>query len=66
MPTYDYVCVNCMHEYEYFHVNKEDTQQCPKCSSREAEKLPPKKTSFQLKGGGWYSGGYSTGKKGKR
>lgn len=58
MPTYDYKCTNCQHEYEYFHLNSQDPNSCPKCASKEAEKLPPKNTSFQLKGGGWYSTDY--------
>ena len=59
MPIYDYKCKACDKDYEYFHVNSEDKEAvCPHCGAKEAEKLPPKKTEFILKGKGWYRDGY--------
>lgn len=66
MPFYDYKCKNpeCGMEYEVFYTSikeAEDTEKeetCPKCSSKDKEKLPSKNTGFQLKGRGWYRDGY--------
>jgi putative FmdB family regulatory protein len=56
MPIYDYKCVKCEHEFEYFHQSSsDDTPECPECKTKtkEHEKQIPKQTSFILKGGGW-------------
>lgn len=58
MPYYSYKCKNCEHEFEEFYitmseVNEEEPKvQCPKCDSKEKERLITS-TSFQLKGRGW-------------
>lgn len=65
MPVYEWRCLNpdCKSpqgeqtNYEYFHINSQDVQRCPKCGSKDAEKLVSRGTSFDLKGGGWYQPG---------
>lgn len=47
--------------FEYFSVNSQDVPVCPQCGARgdDLEKQISTKTSFVLKGSGWYSkGGY--------
>jgi putative FmdB family regulatory protein len=64
MPLHGYKCQECEMEYEVFYtsqkaVEKEEPEEkCPKCDSTEKERLPPKGTSFDLKGRGWYKDGY--------
>ncbi len=37
MPTYDYVCDACKHEFELFQSIKEDPKkQCPSCGKRSS------------------------------
>src|SRR5579859_7435849 len=61
MPTYEYACSACGHEWE-------ETQRivdppidvCPKCSKGAAHRLISRGTGFILKGGGWYSDLYAS------
>jgi len=60
MPTYNYRCKNeeCKHEFQVVHKMSDSSPPCPKCSCEEVEKLISK-SSFVLKGSGWFnSGGY--------
>ncbi len=64
MPIYEYACGKCEHEFEVEQRMSDDPiKTCPKCRSRKVKKLISK-TSFVLKGGGWYSDLYSSAKKG--
>lgn len=57
MPLYEYRCQACGHETEVLQkVSDRPLRRCPKCSGK-FEKLISR-TSFQLKGGGWYAHGY--------
>ena len=64
MPIHDYKCTKCQHEFEVFYSSQsavereEPTETCPRCQSKEKERTPPTKTSFQLKGKGWFRDGY--------
>lgn len=60
MPTYDYACRACDHEFEFFKVRSDEPlpDKCPECQSDKIEKLISKKTTFILKGKGWFDGGY--------
>lgn len=66
MPTYEYECQNkeCKHQFEVFYTSiksaekEEPTETCPKCDSVKKKRLPPKGTSFVLKGKGWARDGY--------
>ncbi|NNL66386.1 MAG: zinc ribbon domain-containing protein [Myxococcales bacterium] len=64
MPIYDYQCQKCGHEFEKEQRIVEDPiKRCPACKSNQAKRLISK-TSFVLKGGGWYNDLYaSTGGK---
>jgi putative FmdB family regulatory protein len=58
MPIYEYRCRECGHQFETIQrVGARALRKCPECSGR-LEKLISR-TSFQLKGGGWYAQGYS-------
>ena len=64
MPIYEYRCGKCGHEFEREQRIVEDPiKKCPACRSLKAKRLISK-TSFVLKGGGWYSDLYSSAKPG--
>ena len=57
MPIYEYRCSICNHEFETIQkVGARALRKCPDCSGK-LEKLVSR-TSFQLKGGGWFDQGY--------
>lgn len=65
MPIYEYQCGKCGHEFEREQRIVEDPiKKCPKCRSLQAKRLISR-TSFVLKGGGWYNDLYSSPKPGK-
>ena len=54
MPTYEYACDKCDHEFEVEQrITDDPVKSCPKCRSRKVKRLISQ-TSFVLKGGGWY------------
>jgi putative FmdB family regulatory protein len=64
MPIYEYQCEKCEHEFEREQrITDPPVKTCPKCRSRRVKKLISR-TSFVLKGGGWYSDLYSSAKSG--
>ena len=69
MPIYEYECKACENVFEVQQRMTDDPlKACPECEG-EVKKLISA-SSFQLKGGGWYSDGYSgssngNGKNGK-
>jgi putative FmdB family regulatory protein len=64
MPIYEYTCSGCDQEFEADQrITEDPIQSCPHCSSKKVKRLISK-TSFHLKGGGWYSDLYSSSKKG--
>jgi len=64
MPIYEYECQACGHRFEEWQkMSDEPIKVCPKCKKRKVEKLISQ-TSFQLKGGGWYSDLYASSKPG--
>lgn len=59
MPIYEYRCSICNHEFESLQrVGARALTKCPECSGK-LEKLISR-TSFHLKGGGWFEQGYGT------
>ena len=59
MPIYEYECTDCGKVIEVIQkVNARAPGRCEKCSGKLKKKIS--RVSFQLKGGGWYSDGYST------
>ena len=60
MPIYDYACQKCGHEFEREQRIVDDpVKKCPACGALKAKRLISK-TSFVLKGGGWYNDLYSS------
>jgi putative FmdB family regulatory protein len=60
MPTYEYSCAKCGHEFEREQrITEEPIRRCPKGRSLKAKRMIST-TSFILKGGGWYSDLYSS------
>lgn len=54
MPTYEYRCVSCGHQFEAIHKMADDPlKTCPECNRDELERLVSA-AGFQLKGTGWY------------
>jgi len=65
MPIYEYECDKCGHGFEREQrMTDPPVKTCPKCRSRKVTKLISR-SSFVLKGGGWYADGY-TDAKGKK
>lgn len=57
MPIYEYECSSCCTVFEVFQrMTEGPVTVCPDCSG-PVKKLMSQ-SSFQLKGGGWYSDGY--------
>lgn len=64
MPTYDYQCEKCGHEFERVQrITEDPIKTCPECKSKKAKRLLSA-PNFILKGGGWYADGYGTAKGG--
>lgn len=60
MPIYEYECTECGDVIEVMQkVSARAPGRCKNCSGKLKKKISV--TSFQLKGGGWYSDGYSEG-----
>jgi len=65
MPIYEYQCEKCEHEFEREQrITDDPVKTCPECRKRRVKRLISR-TSFVLKGGGWYSDLYSSQKPGK-
>ena len=59
MPIYEYECGKCGHQFEREQrMADPPIKTCPECKSRKVSKLISR-SSFVLKGGGWYADGYS-------
>jgi putative FmdB family regulatory protein len=60
MPVYEYICKGCDHEFEREQrISDSPIRKCPACGAMKAKRLISR-TSFVLKGGGWYSDLYSS------
>jgi len=60
MPTYQYKCKQCDHEFEVKQRMTDDPlSQCPECGKTTLKKIINNQGGFQLKGSGWFkTGGY--------
>lgn len=65
MPTYDYVCETCAHEWSEDHrITDPPRRTCPRaeCGAETAKRLIAGGSRFILSGGGWGSSGYGNGR----
>ena len=63
MPIYEYSCADCEHVFELVQKMTDPApENCPSCGGSNVGKMMSS-GAFHLKGGGWYSDGYSKEKK---
>ena len=59
MPIYEYECQSCRQVIEKWQrITEEPVDACPKCSGSLKKLIS--RSSFHLKGGGWFADGYSS------
>ncbi|MGI9454739.1 MAG: FmdB family zinc ribbon protein, partial [Pirellulales bacterium] len=59
MPTYDYVCDACGHEFELFQSMTDSVKRtCPKCKKRKLRRLIGTGGAIMFKGSGFYQTDY--------
>ena len=59
MPTYEYICKACTHEFEVFHSIKADPiSVCPKCKKKKVARKLGIGGAVIFKGGGFYETDY--------
>ena len=59
MPTYDYVCDACDHEFElYQSIIADPEKKCPECGKRKLRRLIGPGAAIVFKGSGFYSTDY--------
>ena len=55
MPTYEYVCEACGHEFEQFQsITATPVKTCPTCKERKVKRLISGGSGFLFKGNGFY------------
>lgn len=60
MPIYEYQCGECTETFEELVRHSDPTPPCPSCDDAEAVSRLISRTSFQLKGSGWYATDYKS------
>lgn len=59
MPTYEYICENCGHEFEKFQsITARPLRVCPTCSKRRLKRLIGVGSAVIFKGSGFYQTDY--------
>jgi len=59
MPTYDYSCDACQHEFEVFEsISAEPQKKCPKCKKNKLRRLFGAGAGLIFKGSGFYQTDY--------
>jgi len=59
MPTYDYSCDACQHEFEVFEsIMAEPQTKCPKCKKKKLRRLFEAGAGLVFKGSGFYQTDY--------
>jgi putative FmdB family regulatory protein len=59
MPIYTYKCAACNTQHDLrAKISDPPPQRCPTCQAEGQLHKQIARSSFQLKGDGWYSGGY--------
>ena len=62
MPTYDYRCAGCGHEFELFQsITDAPLKKCPKCGRRRLERLIGTGAALIFRGSGFYVTDYKKG-----
>lgn len=59
MPTYDYVCDACEHEFELFQsITEKNKRKCPECGRLKLRRLFGTGAAIVFKGSGFYQTDY--------
>jgi putative FmdB family regulatory protein len=59
MPTYDYMCEACQHEFELFQsITAEPEKKCPECGKKKLRRLIGPGAALVFKGSGFYKTDY--------
>ena len=59
MPTYEYLCGDCGHEFEKFQtITAKPIRKCPKCGKNSAQRLIGAGAGVIFKGSGFYQTDY--------
>ena len=59
MPTYDYKCGNCQHEFEKFQsITAKPIRKCPECGKLRVQRLIGAGAGIIFKGSGFYQTDY--------
>ncbi len=59
MPTYDYLCDSCGHEFELFQSMKDEAiKKCPECKKLKLRRLFGTGAALMFKGSGFYTTDY--------
>lgn len=59
MPTYEYVCDNCQHEFEEFQsISAAPLKKCPQCKKQKLRRLIGTGGAIIFKGSGFYQTDY--------
>ena len=59
MPTYEYACEACKHEFEKFHsMTQAPVRKCPKCGKLKVKRLISRGGGILFKGTGFYQTDY--------
>jgi putative FmdB family regulatory protein len=63
MPTYEYRCDACSHEFEEFqYIKDEPLKKCPKCGKKKLRRLISGGAGIVFKGSGFYETDYKRSK----
>jgi putative FmdB family regulatory protein len=63
MPTYEYACSDCGHEFEEFQsIKAKPVTLCPKCGKRKVKRLISAGAGFIFKGSGFFITDYRSDK----
>jgi putative FmdB family regulatory protein len=59
MPTYEYICIGCEHEFEAFQsITARPIRDCPECGKKKVKRKISTGAAIIFKGGGFYETDY--------